>query len=70
MFGFVLTGGKSRGFEKGTGVGVGVGVPTGVEVFGAPPNRRLTAARAAPSITASNPLVLTPTDHEALLTDH
>ncbi len=36
-FAFVLTGGKTRGFEKGTGVGVGVGVPSGVEVCGDSP---------------------------------
>jgi hypothetical protein len=32
MFGFVLTGGKSNGCEKGVGVTVGVGVGVGVAV--------------------------------------
>src|SRR5262249_54658210 len=68
-FAFVLTGGKTRGFEKGTGVGVGVGVPIEVEVFGAPSNRTLIAARAAASISASKALVLISIDHESLLTE-
>jgi hypothetical protein len=70
MFAFILTGGKTRGCEKGTGVAVGVGVPIGVEVFGAPPNRMPIAARATASIGMSSILVLISTDHETLLTDY
>ena len=63
-FAFVLTGGKTRGCEKGTGVGVGVGVPIGVEVFGAPRKRTPKAAKAAAKMSTSKALVLISTDHE------
>ena len=69
-FALVLTGGKARGCEKGTGVGVGVGVPIGVEVFGALRDWTPIAAKAAASKSTSKALVLISTDDESLLADH
>jgi hypothetical protein len=67
-FALVLTGGKTRGCEKGTGVGVGVGVPVGLELVGTAPNRTPIAEKPAASISASKALVLISIDHESLLT--
>jgi hypothetical protein len=68
-FAFVVTGGKTRGCEKGRGVGVGVGVPIGLEVVGTAPSRTLIVARAAVSASTKKALAPIPTVHESLVTN-